>query len=85
MISPDPKGTDMAYPNGWQPISTLEPVEGQRVLVVNDRGMFVGTWDSEWGMNGFWMIEDGKDWERPLRGSLPTHWQSLPPPPETLT
>jgi hypothetical protein len=82
-----------AAAKGWHPIETLDAsklADGDQMLIVNDRGMFVGTWDAEWmsGVDtlpnlgdGWWMIEDGKDPERPLRGDVPTHWMPLPDAP----
>ncbi len=74
----------------WQPIETLDVAlltNGDEMLVYNDRGMFVGWWDSDWSREhgfhgGWWMISDGKDDERALRGSTPTHWMPLPAAPE---
>lgn len=77
---------------GWRPIETLVPVEGMEMLVLNDRGTFVATWDDSWMLHspveehpnlgdGWFMVSDGKELDRPLRGNVPTHWQPLPAPP----
>lgn len=67
----------------WQPIETA-PKDGSSVLVTNDRGMFVASFDVEGPddcLDRFWHVWDGK-WSRDLRGSLPTHWMPLPDPPQ---
>jgi hypothetical protein len=74
---------------GWQPIDTLDVSKlhaDDEMLIHNDRGTFVGAWEPDWSIEhgfhgGWWMIGDGKDFERALRGDIPTHWQPLPEPP----
>lgn len=75
---------------GWRDISEFDwqnAKDGCEMLIYNDRGQFVGSWEPDWSMQhgyhgGWWMISDGKDFERPLRGDTPTHWMPLPHPPE---
>lgn len=69
-----------AEPVGWQPIETT-PKDDAEYLVSNDRGQFVVWFDPDWTDGGWWMVSDGKDCERPLRGRTPTHWMPLPTPP----
>ena len=64
----------------WQPIETA-PKDGKNILISNDRGMFVAAFDADWDLDGWWLVSDGKDHERPLRGNDPTHWMPLPKPP----
>lgn len=64
-------------PVGWQPIETA-PKDETACLIANDRGQFVAWFDKGWGSEGWWMVGDGKDFERPLRGDEPTVWQPLP-------
>ena len=63
--------------------SGYTPRDGDQRILFNDRGVFVGTWDSDWMSGGWWMIEDGKYFDRPLRGSEPTHFMAVPTPPAT--
>jgi Protein of unknown function (DUF551) len=65
----------------WQSIETAPRNHGSEYLVSNDRGVFAAEFDPDWFDDGWWLISDGKDFERPLRGSAPTHWMPLPPPP----
>lgn len=75
----------------WLPIETLDVsklAEGDEMLIHNNRGMFVGAWEPDWSREhgfhgGWWMISDGKDIERALRGGVPTHYRPLPDPPNT--
>lgn len=63
----------------WQPIETA-PKDGTRILVINDRGIFVASWSEEGPDNcldDFWHVTNGKYW-MDLRGMLPTHWMPLP-------
>lgn len=76
----------------WQPIETLAPKDGDEFMVSNNRGMFVAMWEDGWMSRpdedhpnlgyGWFMISDGKDIERPLRGDVPQWWRPLPTPPE---
>ena len=82
----------MPNATGWRPIETLDwkgLADGEEMLIANDRGIFVGAWEADWSREhgfhgGWWMISDGKDPERALRGDIPTHWQPLPAPPGDL-
>jgi hypothetical protein len=65
---------------GWMPIEQA-PRDGSDILVINDRGQFVACFDPEWS-DGWWMVSDGKDIERPLRGDEPHGWRPLPAPPQ---
>jgi len=64
----------------WQPIETA-PRDDADILIYNDRGWFVAWFDPQWSADGWWMVSDGKDFERPLRGDEPTHWMPLPEAP----
>jgi len=74
---------DAMQGDGWRDIASAPPEvkNGSDVLVLNDRGMFVAAFDKDWGDDGWWLVSDGRDHERPLRGSEPTHYRPLPPPP----
>jgi hypothetical protein len=65
----------------WESIETARK-DGTDCLIYNDRGQFVAWFDSSWTAEGWWMVSDGKNVERPLRGGEPTHWMPLPPAPE---
>jgi hypothetical protein len=63
----------------WLPIETA-PKDGTQFLVVNDRGIFVVSWDKDGPDNcldDFWHVWSGKFW-MDLRGMEPTHWMPLP-------
>lgn len=65
----------------WQPIETA-PKDGTSVLIHTEGpgcGAAVCFFDTEWGDEGWWMLDDGKlALELPLRGADPTHWMPLP-------
>ena len=69
---------------GWQPIETA-PKDGTYVLIAtesHDGGMTTACWDAEWSSSsGWWLLDNGKDPEIPLRGAEPTHWMPLPAAP----
>lgn len=64
----------------WQPIETA-PKDGTPILITRptrhqtEEGWHVVRWDDDW-----WTCHDGQ-FDAPLRGSGPTHWQPLPAPP----
>lgn len=66
----------------WRPINSA-PQDGTAILVYAEGVMAVVRWidppDSE---NGWWHVDDNKHGPFALRGPSPTHWLSLPPPPE---
>ncbi len=64
--------------NPWRPIAEAPKDDGYECLIINDRGMFVAQFDEAWDEGGWWMVSDGKDFERPLRGNAPTHFAPLP-------
>lgn len=67
----------------WQPIESA-PRDGSYMLIAtesHDGGMTVARFDPEWGDDGWWMLDDGKNFEIPLRGPEPTHWMPRPAPP----
>jgi len=72
---------DMFWASEWQPITDEQRKEGFECLVSNDRGVFAATFDETWCEAGFWMVSDGKDFERPLRGDIPIKFMPLPTPP----
>jgi hypothetical protein len=61
--------------------SGYAPKDGDQRLICNDRGVFVGEFDEHWTDGGWWMIPDGKNYEIPLRGDVPTHFMAVPNPP----
>ena len=67
----------------WQPIETA-PKSGKAILIWQpDRPFgraYVAEWDAEW-TGGWWIVHDGKSYDRPLRGPDPSHWMLLPAPP----
>lgn len=69
--------------SGWEDIATA-PKDGRYILVAGsnfDGGMAVVCWD-DWN----WMLDDGKNFEIPVRAKTKlTHWQPLPFPPEGPT
>ncbi|MGX5775455.1 hypothetical protein [Methylorubrum zatmanii] len=72
----------------WSFDMEAAPRDGSDVEVVNDRGQFIARFDRSWGRSyadaGWWMVSDGKDTERPLRGNEPFAWRALtkaPAPP----
>lgn len=68
-----------AAKEGWQPIETA-PKDGTYILIHNDRGTCVAYFERGWGQDGWWLLDDGKNYEIPLRGSAPTHWHPIPTP-----
>lgn len=68
----------------WREIACLHVSDGDECLILNDRGMFVAQWDAAWGDDGWWMVSDGKDFERPLRGDAPSFWMPCPKKPAAL-
>jgi hypothetical protein len=73
----------------WRPIEEFDRTrasDGDEYLIKNDRGVFVGAWDPDWMSIagtadnlgcGWFLVSDGKDHERPLRGDVPTQWLPL--------
>jgi hypothetical protein len=64
----------------WQPIDTA-PTDGSAILVSEGRFCFCVEWNLEFN---WWAVDDNKLGPFRLRGSAPTHWMPLPPPPATL-
>ena len=62
---------------GWRHIETA-PKDGQAILVTDGRGRYCVEWDEEFD---WWTVDDNKLGPFRLRGSAPTHWMPLPPPP----
>ena len=50
------------------------PKDGTDTLVINDRGWAVVFWDKE---EDWWVVNDHKHYDRPLRGSEPNHFIPL--------
>lgn len=74
------------YDDGWMPIETA-PKDGRYILInapSHDGGMTVACFDESWNDEGWWLQDDGKNPELPLRGKEPTHWRSLPDAPAAL-
>lgn len=72
-----------AAPEGWRQIETA-PKDGSYILLAvpnHDGDMTVGHWDDAWSDDGWWLLDDGKNFEIPLRGKGPTHWMPLPAAP----
>ena len=61
----------------WQPIETA-PKDGTAVLVSEGRFIHCVEWNDEYE---WWAVDDNKLGPFRLRGTAPTHWQPLPPPP----
>ena len=81
-----PVGTDLyTHPSppegmaGWQPIETA-PKDGQAILVTDGMNCYCVEWDEEFD---WWTVDDNKLGPFRLRGSAPTHWRELPPPPSS--
>lgn len=66
----------MALLPGWQPIETA-PKDGTRVLLYRPGEQIIGYW---------WRGADDEYWNaaRGLEFYGPTHWRSLPEPPEGI-
>ena len=64
---------------GWQPIETA-PKDGQAILVTDGMDCYCVEWDEEFD---WWTVDDNKLGPFRLRGSAPTHWRELPPPPSS--
>lgn len=74
----------------WSFDMEAAPRDGSDVEIVNDRGQFIARFDRSWGRSyadaGWWMVSDGKDPERPLRGDEPFAWRiptKAPAPPSS--
>ena len=61
----------------WQPIETA-PKDGQAILVTDGSYRYCVEWSEEFD---WWTVDDNKLGPFRLRGSAPTHWMPLPPPP----
>ena len=61
----------------WQPIETA-PKDGTAILVSEGRFTHCVEWNDEYE---WWAVDDNKLGPFRLRGTAPTHWQPLPPPP----
>ena len=61
----------------WRHIETA-PKDGQAILVTDGRGCYCVEWNEEFD---WWTVDDNKLGPFCLRGSSPTHWMPLPPPP----
>ena len=75
------KPRDTAQPTaqaeGWRPIETA-PKDCQAILVTEGRFCHCVEWNEEFD---WWAVDDNKLGPFRLRGSSPTHWMPLPPPP----
>lgn len=65
--------------SAWQPIKTA-PKDGSHVQLWRDDIQFTGYYSGFRG--GSWIINAPG---LPVIDPLPTHWQPLPPPPESTT
>ena len=61
----------------WQPIETA-PKDGTAILVSESRFIHCVEWNDEYE---WWAVDDNKLGPFRLRGTAPTHWMPLPPPP----
>lgn len=69
--------------HSWMPIDD-DAKDGTHILIASNRldsGCGVAQWDETWNGDGWWIIEDGKNSEIPLRGDAPTHYKPLGEPP----
>ena len=66
-----------AQAEGWRPIETA-PKDCQAILVTEGRFCHCVEWNEEFD---WWAVDDNKLGPFRLRGSSPTHWMPLPPPP----
>ena len=66
-----------AQAEGWRPIETA-PKDCQAILVTEGRFCHCVEWNEEFD---WWAVDDNKLGPYRLRGSSPTHWMPLPPPP----
>jgi hypothetical protein len=66
----------------WQPIDTAP--KNVYVLVWCRHGQYVASLDERIHGNGIfgWSVDDNKHGPYALRGADPSHWMSLPDPPE---
>lgn len=65
--------------HSWMPIDDGAK-SGAYVMIASkrlDSGYGVARWDETWGDGGWWLLDDGKDTEIPLRGDEPTHYKPL--------
>jgi hypothetical protein len=65
--------------HSWMPIDD-DAKDGAHILIASNRldsGCGVAQWDETWNGDGWWIIEDGKNTEIPLRGDAPTHYKPL--------
>jgi hypothetical protein len=70
----------------WSFDMEVAPRDGSAVEIANDRGQFIAQFDATWDDGGWWMVSDGKDPERPLRGDKPFAWRiptKAPAPPSS--
>lgn len=63
--------------DAWQPIETA-PKDGTAILVSEGRFIHCVEWNDEYE---WWAVDDNKLGPFRLRGTAPTHWMPLPPPP----
>ena len=69
--------TAPALSDAWQPIETA-PKDGTAILVSEGRFIHCVEWNDEYE---WWAVDDNKFGPFRLRGTAPTHWMRLPPPP----
>jgi hypothetical protein len=76
--------------SAWQPIETA-PKDGTRVLIVTERGTIViAGWADEASFSGCqagpgWQVFDVEDCWYSWAEKSPTHWMTLPAPPDSTS